>query len=818
MLPAELAQKYEVRGTLGAGAMGTVLDAVDRIIERRVAIKVVKMPAANDPEGKEAHARFRREAQAAGRLSHANIVGVYDYGENAETAWIVMELVEGGSLKDRLDRQERFTVQDVARLMEQVLSALAYSHGRGVVHRDIKPGNIMLSSQGPDASVKIADFGIARLENSSMTQVGTLIGTPSYMAPEQFRGEPVDARADIWAAGVMLYQLLTGEKPFEGGFSAVMHKALNTEPPPPSELSVTVPRAFDAVIARALAKRPDERFASADAFAQAIRQALTAPSGAAPSAPLPLMMPDSDATLVATGGGAGTMGGLSGVGLPGLPGLDGTAATGTTASRPAFPPATEPKPAKPEGKRGAPLGLIFGGAGGLAAIAAAAWFFVLQPPPGPTPEELVRQAELARQAELVRQQEAQRIAAEAARQAELARQQEAQRQAEAARQEAERQAELTRLAEIARQQRLTEQEQARQQALFRQQEEARQAEAARQADAARQAAEAARQAELALQTAEAARLAELARQQEIARQQQDAARQAELARQHEAARQAELARQQEAARHAELARQAEVARQQEAARQAAELARQQEAERQRQAELERQRQLALVRPDFRSAAAAAVAAASCGLLTWTASDQSLSIAGVARRGEDAAIRRELTARNVPEDSARLALQLFDGPYCGTLDVFRPVLALGDSAPRVSVLGTMPLAKGQFVRLDVQMPDWPAYIHLAYFMNTGEAAQLVPSPLVPSTLQQPSARLRLGEPRGNFPGWEVDEPFGTDLAIVIASDRPLLASVTRPANERPEEYLAAIATAIRNNLRAGGRVIARPVVVETVRGR
>ncbi len=258
MLPAELNTKYEVRGTLGAGAMGTVYDAVDRIIERRVAIKVVNRPNESDPEAVEAHARFRREAQAAGRLSHPNIVGVYDYGENATQAWIVMELVEGGSLKGRIDKHERFTVPDIVRIMGEVCAGLQYSHQRGVVHRDIKPGNIMMTTDG---QVKIADFGIARLENSSMTQVGTLIGTPSYMAPEQFRGEPVDLRADIWSSGVMLYQLLTGEKPFEGGFSAVMHKALHTEPPPPSQLSVTTPRGFDAVIARALAKRPEDRYA-----------------------------------------------------------------------------------------------------------------------------------------------------------------------------------------------------------------------------------------------------------------------------------------------------------------------------------------------------------------------------------------------------------------------------------------------------------------------------------------------------------------------------------------------------------------------------
>ena len=831
MLPAELAQKYEVRGTLGAGAMGTVLDAVDRIIERRVAIKVVKVPSPNDPDGAEAHARFRREAQAAGRLSHPNIVGVYDYGENSETAWIVMELVEGGSLKDRLDKHERFTVADVARLMGQVCSALAYSHARGVVHRDIKPGNIMMSSNGADAQVKIADFGIARLENSSMTQVGTLIGTPSYMAPEQFRGEPVDARADIWAAGVMLYQLLTGEKPFEGGFSAVMHKALHTEPPPPSQLSGIVPRSFDEVIRRALAKRPEDRYSSAEAFAAGIQDAIVNPGASAAALPMP--GGDADATMLATGSRPAG-------GIPGLPGLDGagagpamanTAATGraTASAKPVPPPSTGKKSSLP---------LILGGAGGLVAAAVAAWFFVLQPDPGPSPQEIARQAELVRQAEQARQ-EAQRQAeaqataargeaarqetarldaernAEATRLAEAARRDaaraEAERQAEAQRQEAARQTELARLAETQRLQRLTQQEQARQQALLREQEAARQAEASRQAEAARQA-EGARQSELARQ-AEVARQAEALRQSELARlQQQAAAAQQEAARQAEIARlqQGTLAQQQEAARQAELARLAEAQRQADLLRQQQDLAAQQEAA--RQAELARQQQLALVRPDFRAAAIAGVQASNCGLLSWTASDESLTISGAIRRGDDVLIRQELSARNIPEGNARLALQLFEGPYCAALDLFRPVLVQGDQAPRVTLVGTPPLVKGQLMRLDVQMPDFPAHLYVAYFMKSGEVAHLVPS-----QLQLSGARIRLGEPRANFAGWEVDEPFGTDLAIIIASDRPLFAT-TRPVVERQEDYLNALSGALRNARTARNRVLVRPIVIETVSSR
>lgn len=647
MLPAELNQKYEVRGTLGAGAMGTVYDAVDRIIERRVAIKVVNRPNESDPEAVEAHARFRREAQAAGRLSHPNIVGVYDYGENATQAWIVMELVEGGSLKGRLDKQERFTTPEIVRIMGEVCAGLQYSHQRGVVHRDIKPGNIMLT---PDGQVKIADFGIARLENSSMTQVGTLIGTPSYMAPEQFRGEPVDLRADIWAAGVMLYQLLTGEKPFEGGFSAVMHKALHTEPPPPSTLSVTTPRGFDAVISRALAKRPDDRFGSAAEFAEAIRAATTAPA----AAPAP-------------------------GGLPGLPGLneDATVVTarpgplpgaGTTPAAPR-PPAPPAPPAK-DGK-GAPVALIAGGAGALVVAAGAAWFFLAGPGAGPDPA-------------LVERQRQEQAAADAAVREAAAR---AQAAAEAtAREQAAREA------------------------------------AAREAAAREQA------------------LREAA-----ARQQQQ----------------------------------------------------------------QQQQQVAVARLDLRAAAQALATGTPCSLIAWSATDRNMTLAGVVRRGDEAAIRRDLSERGVPEDAARLALTVFDGPYCGALDLFRPVLGPAGAAPTVELMGRQPLQKGDLVRFDVQMPDWPAHLYLAYFMKSGEVANLVPSTLYPA-----GARTRLGEPQGSFTGWEVDEPFGTDLAVIIASDRPLFGN-TRPIIESQEAYLAALGAALRSARAAGTRVVVRPIIVETV---
>jgi len=267
--------KYEIRGTLGRGAMGTVYDGWDPRIARRVAIKTVRLADADDAETAEALARFQREAQAAGRLSHPNIVGVYDYGETDEIAYIVMEFVEGTSLKARIDEQKRLPPAEAATIMAQVLAGLSFSHARGVVHRDIKPANIMLTQTG---QVKIADFGIARIESSSMTSVGTVMGTPAYMPPEQFLGEPVDVRSDIYAAGVMLFHMLTGERPYEGSMTSIMHKVLNTDTVPAPSARASVPRAFDAVVAKAMARAPGDRFPDADAFAQAIQAALAAPT------------------------------------------------------------------------------------------------------------------------------------------------------------------------------------------------------------------------------------------------------------------------------------------------------------------------------------------------------------------------------------------------------------------------------------------------------------------------------------------------------------------------------------------------------------
>ena len=278
MSAVESLGKYEIRRQLGRGAMGTVYEGFDPVIERIVAIKTVRLPEVDDDDTAEEIARFRREAQAAGRLTHPNIVGVFDYGETADLAYIVMEYVDGPPLKSLLDKNERFPLPRIVQIMEDLLAGLQFSHERGVVHRDIKPANLMLTKSG---QAKIADFGIARIESSSMTQAGTVLGTPAYMSPEQFMGQVVDARSDIYSSGVLLYQLLTGERPFEGSMSAIMHKALNTEAPMPSQISVTAPRQFDAVVRKAMAKRPEDRYGSAAEFMMAIRAAVAAPPPAA---------------------------------------------------------------------------------------------------------------------------------------------------------------------------------------------------------------------------------------------------------------------------------------------------------------------------------------------------------------------------------------------------------------------------------------------------------------------------------------------------------------------------------------------------------
>ncbi|KAF1026345.1 MAG: Serine/threonine-protein kinase PknB [Pseudomonas sp.] len=255
--------KYRIDSVLGKGAMGTVYKAFDPNIARTVALKTIRKELFGDSHHVELVSRFKNEAQAAGRLMHPNIVAVYDYGEDEGSAYIAMEFVEGTPLNTLLATPQPRDLNHSLGWMRQLLQALDYAHSKGVVHRDIKPANLLITA---DAQVKVTDFGVARLDSSTLTQTGSMIGTPSYMSPEQFCGELIDGRSDVFSAGILLYQLLTGERPFSGSATMVMQQILNQTPVPPSSLNLSLDPALDGVIARALAKRPSERYASARAF------------------------------------------------------------------------------------------------------------------------------------------------------------------------------------------------------------------------------------------------------------------------------------------------------------------------------------------------------------------------------------------------------------------------------------------------------------------------------------------------------------------------------------------------------------------------
>lgn len=277
--------KYELRRELGKGAMGIVYEGFDPFIQRTVAVKTIQKSLVEPNEMEEAFARFRREAQAAGRLSHPKIVAIYDYGEEGDLAYIAMEYVAGKELRGHLDAGEHFEIGDCLHVMLQLLDALDYSHRQGVIHRDIKPANILIT---PEGNIKIADFGIAKIDTSHLTQAGMVLGTPTYMSPEQFMGKSVDGRSDIYSAGVLLYQMLTGERPFTGSPITIMNKVLHQLPVPPSHINPQVTAELDLVILRSMAKTPEERYQTATEFMRDLKQAATK----VPATPVP-----ADATM-----------------------------------------------------------------------------------------------------------------------------------------------------------------------------------------------------------------------------------------------------------------------------------------------------------------------------------------------------------------------------------------------------------------------------------------------------------------------------------------------------------------------------------------
>jgi eukaryotic-like serine/threonine-protein kinase len=267
--------KYSITEVLGEGAMGVVYKGFDPDIKRTVAIKTIRRQFGVSGEGVSAAARFRNEAVAAGRLTHPGIVAVYDFGEHEDVAFIAMEFVEGRTLAHYLGSRVRFTDEDIPGVICQVLDALEHAHDAGVWHRDIKPANIIMAKNG---KLKVADFGIARIEDAGLTQANVMIGTPTYMAPEQFLGTKMDKRVDLYACGVLLYILLTGKPPFTGPQEQLMYKVVHEPPVLPSLVEeANRPHFYDAIIAKALAKNPDQRFLDAASFRDAVQRGVGQP-------------------------------------------------------------------------------------------------------------------------------------------------------------------------------------------------------------------------------------------------------------------------------------------------------------------------------------------------------------------------------------------------------------------------------------------------------------------------------------------------------------------------------------------------------------
>jgi serine/threonine-protein kinase len=289
--------RYPVKGVIGAGAMGVVYLGHDPEINRPVAIKTIRkhLLEAGHQDSTVA-ARFRLEAQAAGRLSHPGIVTVYDVGDDADCAYIAMEYVAGQSLREYLSRGWRFTPSEVTSLLVQLLDALGEAHSKGVLHRDIKPANLMINEAG---RLKVTDFGIARIESSQFTRTESVLGSPGYMAPEQYTGGEVDRRVDLFSAGVVLYRLLTGRMPYSGTDQAMMYRVVYGDPDPLcKDDSDALLAPFDPIVQRALARQPAQRFASAAEFRQALGTTAATGWTAQPLAADRLIKP-SDVAVVA---------------------------------------------------------------------------------------------------------------------------------------------------------------------------------------------------------------------------------------------------------------------------------------------------------------------------------------------------------------------------------------------------------------------------------------------------------------------------------------------------------------------------------------
>ncbi len=265
-LPYLLADRYQLTQRLGEGSFAETFLATDSLLQRQVAVKILREQYARDPHFA---TRFTREAQAAAAVSHPNVVEVYDSGHAGETLFIVMEWVEGPDLKQLIREQAPLPIPEAIRLLRELLQGLAAIHQAGIIHRDVKPQNVLLSKQG---TAKLTDFGIARgAVGSSLTETGMALGTAAYMAPEQASGKPVGPGVDLYAAGVILFELVTGELPFPGANPVqVMYRQVHEPVPRPREVNRAIPAELEGVILRALAKEPGQRYPTAEAMAEAL--------------------------------------------------------------------------------------------------------------------------------------------------------------------------------------------------------------------------------------------------------------------------------------------------------------------------------------------------------------------------------------------------------------------------------------------------------------------------------------------------------------------------------------------------------------------
>jgi serine/threonine-protein kinase len=295
--------RYEVKGVLGKGAMGLVYDGRDPQLDRRVAIKTIQTASLDEATAKHYAMRFKREVRAVAKVSHANIVQVYDFGTEGDLNYIVMEYIQGKELKDSFDSKQRFDLQTIFRMMGELLEALYFAHQAGVIHRDIKPANVMVDAKG---HIKLADFGVARVNDpdaeGEKTRVGSIIGTPSYMSPEQTQGQTIDHRTDLFSAGIVFYQLLTGQKPFDGTGWALAKKIIQDDPVWPSTI-LEVPPTFDRVVAKALAKEPDQRYQTARKFNDDLKRLAAGKDPEAPPVAAPKGAPAPASATASRAGG-----------------------------------------------------------------------------------------------------------------------------------------------------------------------------------------------------------------------------------------------------------------------------------------------------------------------------------------------------------------------------------------------------------------------------------------------------------------------------------------------------------------------------------